>query len=432
MRLDEEGFAALMAPLGPFETAPRLAVGVSGGADSLALVLLADGWARERGGSVTALTVDHGLRREAAEEAAQVGRWMAARGITHQTLESDSPVPPANLQAEARALRHRLLRQWCRQAGVLHLLLAHTLGDQAETLLLRLARGSGVSGLAGMAAVSWTPEVRILRPLLGVPRAALESFLDGQGLDWVRDPSNLDRAFGRVRMRHLLPLLEAEGAGPQRLAGTARRLGSARQVVEGSVADLMAAAVAPHPAGYVHLDPAPLRDAPAEIGVRALRTVLACVGGKTFGPRAERAEAALMRLGKQPATLGGCRMMPARDGRLLVVREVRALPEVFLESGQEVLWDGRFRVRLAQGAGAGTVAALGDGGWTQVRGCGVLADVPAAVRRSVPALWRNGKVVAVPRFSPIAGEGELTARWAPVTVLVSGGFRLAAPPSSII
>lgn len=432
MTLDAAAFAALMEPLGPFEAAPRLAVGVSGGADSLALVVLADGWARARGGHVTALTVDHGLRPEAAGEAARVGEWMAGRGIGHVILRGEQPLPATNLQAEARALRHRLLRDWCATAGVLHLLLAHTQGDQAETLLLRLARGSGVSGLAGMAAVAWTPQARILRPLLSVPRAALEAVLQSLGQEWIQDPSNRNEAFGRVRMRRLLPSLEGEGASPLRLAGTARRLGATRQMVEDAVADLLACAVAPHPAGFAHLDPAKFREASQDVGVRALRTVLACVGGGPFGPRAERAEAALRRLGEERATLGGCLLVPRRDGSLLVAREERALPVAALEPGQSLMWDGRYRLRLRPGEPPGQVAALGAEGWAQVRDSGVLADLPGPVRLSLPVLRRNGRVAALPMFGARGDAAELAALWAPSQVLVSGAFRLAAAASNII
>lgn len=168
-----EEFAALMEPLGPFERPPRLAVAVSGGADSLALTLLADEWARSRGGAVLALTVDHGLRPEAADEARMVGRWLAARGIAHAILHYRGERPVANIQARARALRYRLLLDRCRAEGVVHLLIAHHREDQSETVLLRLGRGSGVSGLAAMRPIMEMPEARILRPLLSIPRARL-------------------------------------------------------------------------------------------------------------------------------------------------------------------------------------------------------------------------------------------------------------------
>ena len=176
-------FAKTMARFGPFEPKPRLAVAVSGGADSLALALLADRWARAQGGRITAVTVDHALRPEAAAEARQVGRWLKAAKIRHVTLRWTPPAPlkklaggtrPANLQSAARDARYQLLTGWCRDHAVLHLLLAHHRDDQAETLLLRLARGSGLDGLAAMAPLVERASLRLLRPLLP---AALQTHL---------------------------------------------------------------------------------------------------------------------------------------------------------------------------------------------------------------------------------------------------------------
>ncbi len=149
--IDAAAFDALMAPLGPFEPAPRIAIAVSGGPDSLALCLLADRWARARGGVAFGLTVDHGLRPESGAEAAQVRRWLAARGMAHRTLRWKGAHPLSAIQEQARAARLALLTGWCRRAGVLHLLLGHQREDQAETALQRLVRGSGIDGLAAMA-----------------------------------------------------------------------------------------------------------------------------------------------------------------------------------------------------------------------------------------------------------------------------------------
>ena len=145
--LGSREFASLFGALGPFEARPHLAVACSGGADSMALALLLHDWARSAGGSLTALTVDHRLRPESAAEAGRVAEWMRARGIAHEVLvRPDTPLT-GNLQAEARRIRYALMSEWCRRRGVLHLALAHHLEDQAETLLLRLARGSGVDGV---------------------------------------------------------------------------------------------------------------------------------------------------------------------------------------------------------------------------------------------------------------------------------------------
>src|SRR5262249_20106992 len=186
---------------GPFESRPHLAVAVSGGRDSMALALLVAAWAERRGGRVTAITVDHGLRPEAAAEARQVGRWLRAHGITHRTLRWRPPAGalPGGLQAAARAGRYAPPCGWGRPRGVLHLALAHQQEDQAETLLLRLARGSGLDGLAAMAPIAERMGVRLLRPLLSVPRARLRATLVAAPQPWIDDPSNENPAHARIR-----------------------------------------------------------------------------------------------------------------------------------------------------------------------------------------------------------------------------------------
>ena len=281
-------FSSLMARLGPFERRPVIAVATSGGPDSLALALLAGDWATALGGRAVALTVDHRLRPESDAEARQVGRWLRARGIAHRVLVSSGARPHANVQAVARGMRYDLLSSWCLDAGVLHLLLAHHIEDQAETILLRLGRGSGVVGLAAMAAVVEGAGLRLLRPVLTVSRARLRATLEARGQPWLDDPSNRDRTYARVRVRALLPALGAEGMTPARLADTARRLGRARQALEVDVASLLARATELYPEGYCLLDRRLLARAPAEIGLRALASLLVSIGGHPSPPRLER------------------------------------------------------------------------------------------------------------------------------------------------
>ncbi len=160
-------FAASLAAIGGFETRPLIAVAVSGGPDSMALMLLADRWARMRGGRAWGLTVDHGLRRESADEARTVG-VMARRPCGFRTISCAGcgPKPASGIQEAAREARYRLLTAWCRDRCCLHLLTAHHLEDQIETHLIRRRAGSGVDGLAGMSAVRELSGCRLVRPLL--------------------------------------------------------------------------------------------------------------------------------------------------------------------------------------------------------------------------------------------------------------------------
>lgn len=407
-------FDRLMAPLGPFEAAPHLAVAVSGGPDSLALTLLAHAWAKARGGEAIGLTVDHGLRPESAAEAKAVARWLEARGIRHHILHWRGEKPQANLQAAARAARYRLFESWCRGAGVLHLLLAHQLEDQAETFLLRLGRGSGVDGLAAMAACVETAWARLLRPLLAVPRARLRATLEAVGQDWVEDPSNRDPRHARVRLRKLLPSLAPEGLEVPRLAVTAGRLGRARQALEAWAARLLAEAATLDPAGYAVVARGPLAAAPAEVGLRALARLLRCVGGGSYGPRLERLE----RLYRETVdeglpkarTLGGCRLLRLgrrQAERILVCREAAAIAaEMPALPGATAGWDGRFALafapRFPRARGPVRLGALGVAGWAEVvqRAPDLRASpIPVPVRPSLPALHDLEGVLAVPHLS---------------------------------
>ena len=405
-------FAGLLAPLGPFEPRPEFAVAVSGGRDSMALVLLAHGWARRRRGRVTALIVDHGLRSESAAEARRVGAWLARRGIDRRVLRWPGPYPDHGVQAAARAARYDLLEAWCRRHGVLHLLLGHHRGDQAETFVLRLSRASGIDGLAGMPPIADRGGMRVLRPLLSVPRARLAASLVAAGQDWVDDASNLDIRYGRVRVRARLPALTDAGVTVPWLAATAGRLGHVRAALEAAVDRWLAAGAWLHPAGYALLDLAVLRRAPAAVGRRALARCLTTIGGSDYGPRSAR----LGRLHSaivgdtllRGRTLAGCRIVALRD-RLLICREPRAVQDhVSLDHASRVngttRWDSRFAVRVGRTVPSGyTLGALGAGGWRQVAGSPGTADVPAAVRASLPAIWRGGTVAAVPFLRYHAG-----------------------------
>ena len=338
-----------------------------------------------------------------------------------------------NLQAAARAARYELLSAWCAPHRVLHLLLAHQREDQAETVLLRLARGSGVDGMAAMAPIAEQQDLRILRPLLGVSRRDLVATVRAAGEDYVSDPSNADDAFARVRLRRAAPLLAAEGLTVDRLCETADRAGRARAALEEATAALQARAVALRPEGYGSVDLSQLRQAPEEIGLRALAAIIACIGGSPYGPRMERLERLYGCLRQEDGfrsgrTLGGCRVVPWRK-RALICREPRAANEVRPASGTFV-WDGRFRIQMGRKS-ALEVRRLGRKGWADA----VSADpalretpIPAAVRPTLPAFWGLDGLACVPHLNyvrPGVGHDIPTAKqvvFAPVRPLGPAAF----------
>ena len=423
--LADAEFARLMARFAPFEPDPQIAVACSGGGDSLALALLAARWASERGGRATALTVDHRLRPESAAEAAQVQAWLAARGIAHEVLVREGPPLTSDVQGAARGARYALLEAWCEKSSVLHLLTAHHRDDQAETFLLRLARGSGLDGLAGAAAVVERAFGRVLRPVLAIPRARLAATLRARGQDWIEDPSNRDAHYARARIRALAPDLAAEGLDAARLAATAAQLARARAALETNVTSLLARAAWVHPAGFAWLDPAALAAADEEVGLRALAAVLATIAGSQYPPRFEGIERLYQELLTGLAagrTLGGCEIVPRR-GRALVCREPAAMASpVAAAPGGRTRWDGRFVLDLPASASALSLGGLGGaaGDWDA-------AAIPAPARGALPALSDERGIVTVPhlRYVRPGADGAvsgLVLRFRPPRALAPQGF----------
>lgn len=403
--VDASEFASVIEAFGPFEQAPHVAVGVSGGADSMALALLVEGWVRARGGKITALIVDHGLRAESADEAAMVTQRLAARGIASVVLRWVGPKPDSGIQAEAREARHRLLTAWCREVGVLHLLLAHHRDDQIETMLLRRERKSGPDGLAAMAAVVERAELRILRPLLGISSARLRATLRAHRQEWIEDPSNRNPAFARVRVR--AALMGRAGSGDLAdLVGAVRDFGTARRQAEAKVAELLGRSVAVYPEGWAVIAPMPWHQSDRATVRRALARVVQTIGGGAYAPRSERLDRLLdaMLDGTIGAgrTLGGCRFIPQRS-KILVAREAaKATERIGLERPGPIDWDGRFAITLAgrfTTADGYALARLGEAGWRQVAAEAPesrAVPVPPSVRASLPTVLYLEGVLAAP------------------------------------
>jgi tRNA(Ile)-lysidine synthase len=217
-----------------WKTAPALVLAVSGGPDSIAMMWLAARWRRAltRGPDLVAVTVDHGLRPEAAREARDVRHLAKTLDLPHRTLRWSGAKPKTGLPAAARDARYRLLAKAARAAGATHVLTAHTQDDQAETLLMRMSRGSGIAGLAAMARQSQRDGVVLARPLLHVPKARLMATLKRAKIGFADDPTNRDTAYTRPRLRAIMPALAAEGFDARNLARLASRLARANAALE--------------------------------------------------------------------------------------------------------------------------------------------------------------------------------------------------------
>jgi len=269
------------------EHLPALVLAVSGGPDSTALLWLAARWRKslKKKPELIAVTVDHGLRPEAAREAASVKRLAKALGIPHRTVVWKGEKPKAGLQQAARTARYSLLAQAAEKAGAAHILTAHTLDDQAETVLIRMSRGSGLTGLAAMAQVSRLPNgaghISLVRPLLDVPKARLIATLRAAKIDFADDPSNRDPRFTRARLRTLMPELAREGLDARRLSLLARRLKRADAAIEAFTDRAMAAFADTAPeSGPVAFPTSKFARLPAEIALRLIGRALSRLGSE--------------------------------------------------------------------------------------------------------------------------------------------------------
>ena len=292
-------FAADLAPL--WSGTGRLGVAVSGGPDSMALLLLAHA---ALPGRVAAATVDHGLRKESADEAAMVAAVCAGLNVPHRTLRVE--VAAGNVQSQARAARYAALAAWLEEAGLEALATAHHADDQAETLLLRLNRGSGVAGLSGVRARGLIAQIRlpVVRPLLGWRRSELAGVVDAAGIAPAMDPSNEDDRFDRVRLRKALA--EADWLDVAALAQSAANLADADAALDWAAAREWSEAVSKGPMGLTYRP-----QAPRAVALRVLtRLVTELDGEAPRGSAVARLFDSL--LARQPASIGGlvARAMP--------------------------------------------------------------------------------------------------------------------------
>lgn len=286
--ITKDHFVGLMAAL-PIDMAePKVAVAVSGGPDSMALAYALTQWTTLE---AHILSVDHGLRAEAADEIALVERVAKEWGASFQVLKWEHDGAPERLQEEARRARYQLMAEYCQKQEIEHLFLAHHMDDQAETVLFRLAKGSGLDGLSGMRAVQDMDEIRLVRPLLGVSKAALIELCETQGIAYVNDRSNDDDVFARVRLRKSREVLEEEGLSAKRLSVTAQRIERARKALDELSAKAYEDGIVEIDTGRIVFDFQHFAQQPDEIGLRVLmKAIQILCPNRDYAPRMEKLE----------------------------------------------------------------------------------------------------------------------------------------------
>lgn len=304
------------------------AVGVSGGADSLALVFLLNTWAVKNNKKLVALTVNHGLREEALAEAEYVASLMQKNKIEHHILTWIGQKPDTGIEEAARIARYKLIEDFCNRRSIKYLITAHHKYDQAETFIMRLQRGSGVDGLSAMSELSNLGRLEIIRPLLNICPDELKGYLKSQDMSWCEDKSNYNEDFLRVKVRHFLPVIDEKiGLSVDRIVKTAQVLGRTRDYLESQVQKFVKTHVKFFAGKIAKISISILQEEHEEIIFRVISKMLRDVSGRNYTPRADDVQRVVDNIilkGKdfKGRTLGGCEIINY-DRNLWLVEETK-------------------------------------------------------------------------------------------------------------
>ena len=438
-------FADAMAGFSPYEPNAEIAIALSGGGDSVALLHLTNHWARNRDVRIRAVTVDHGLRMGSASEAQTVAGWADDLGVPHTILQWEGGKPTAGVMAAARDARYRLMDRWCGAEGVLHLLVGHTLDDQAETHLMRKNHASAADGLAAMSQILELSQSRLIRPLLKTTRAELRTYLNRTGITWIEDPSNFNVAFERISTRNHIV---SENLDLHELSEIASKKGENRVIQNREIVEALVDTVEISSLGSAVIKLDNLASYPPRLTGRVVSRVLTVVGGGQYAPATAKVNSLLAQLHKskdketQTVSLGGCSIIRHKN-HLQVLRERRNLPNPQVVAPlAQIHWDNRFKMTFGQGleraVGNAQVSSFADADWGPLKKA---TDVSWLGRRaydtckSLPVIRDEQGLFAIPhmhyeRQKTVAGEENASdivsfLSFCPLNSLSGNGFSVA-------
>lgn len=369
----------------------RLGVAVSGGSDSLGLLVLLNDWRISGGPKLHVVTVDHRLRPGSTQEAAKVAADCQRLGVPHDTLTWTDWDGRGNLPDQARRARYGLMTEWARANGITCIVIGHTADDQAETFLMRLARGAGVDGLSAMSDWHDSGGVTFCRPALSVFRDELRAVLDSRGMAWIEDPSNDDPRYERVKARAALRALAPLGITAASLSAVAHRMSDARQTLYLYAFEAARQHVSIQ-SGDLLVDRPAFDDLPRETARRILQTSMRWINGADYNPRGRAVDDLLQAIAEgRDMTLQGCLVTPRKD-HLRIMREWKAVASERCEVAE--IWDGRWRLEGPDIKGA-ELRALGKAGLVHCAGRRE-TGLPAASLMAGPAVWRGSELLAAP------------------------------------
>ena len=404
----------------PFENNPKICVAVSGGADSLALILLANKLVKKINGSVVGVTVDHSLRDESAEEAQHVKKELEKFHISHEIIKYSGPKPKTRIQEIARKYRYKLLGDFCKSRNIYHLLIGHHSLDQKETCLMRNWRDSGFIGLAGMSAVREFKNHRLLRPMLNLDPKKLKEYLTENKVIWIEDVSNKNNFYLRVRARQYLSRSSWE-------IGTF--FAKKRIELEMKLSKWFSLNAEVSSFGYVRINFKEFLISEKYLRKQILSRSISTVGGLEYSPSFSSLNLISEHFDNFSTSkaLGGCLIFKKLDS-LFIVREIRNNePKKIISNGGSIIWDRRFIVKMSKtNEKQIKLHRLGRKGFEQIRNAGYYrynSNIPKVALFSLPALWERDKVVSVPHLGvKLEQKVEVTANFSPPQSLSPSGF----------
>jgi tRNA(Ile)-lysidine synthase len=420
-------FVFLMKACHELGDSMHLAVGVSGGVDSMALCLLASLWGRANGVRITALIVDHGLREASSAEAAQVAAWLLKLDIQHQILTINKLKPKTRIQAIARDWRFSAFDEWCRSNGATAVLLAHTLEDQVETLCMRIAADTGPDGLSGMRRFVRVAGLNIGRPLLSIPKTRLISTCRLHKQVWINDPSNLDIRFTRVYWRNLQTAIEEVGLCKKKVERLSTAMGTTRSFIDQACQKFIRFSGGVSPLGLFWFGSVGFSKLPLKFSELMMSRILKAVGGAKKPIRKIKITALCEQLLENSTvkkTLSGCVIEKSNTGLIWIYKEYSKCTSAttLTRSGR---WDNRFEMSCFTNKPL-NIELLGENGWSQFKKnasqrseLATLYDVPYGARLSLPVARHLDGTLLIPHFrgrrllSPSDDEALVTALFKP-------------------
>ena len=431
--LAPEDFNALMQACGPFPETPRFAIAVSGGPDSIALLFLLHDWIKHRGGVLHAITIDHQLRADSSAEASTVKEWCATKSISHTTLVwKKNNNPTSAIHQQARIARYEYLCGECKKHGIDYLFLGHHADDQAETVLMRFIKGSGIDGLAGMPKSRMFDGIKILRPFLPLSKQQLVDTCHANKWAYFNDPSNDSAAYLRGRLRQAAAPLAQEGMTTASLYELGRSAGMARAVLEAATNQWLHVHATVYPLGIIHIERNAWSQLDGELQRRTLNRILLCMSGEDYAPKMASLEHLVLSLHNKEVhhqTLSGCHIM-VQFGVIKFFRELACVSDT-KQAYLEIDWDKRFCITihpslLDKGL---SIKCLGEVSRDTLEKMGhkQVADCPALHRATLPSLYVDNQLHSIPDFLPNkeavnASQASVKAIFSPKRMLLIDCF----------